>query len=216
VRPIFSFIVAALVVACAKPPTNQVSAAGERPSPTAQRPLQRMAGQEVLVLPVQYLSFIDSLGWQQAVPNRSAYLARLDTVIESVLTARGLGGAWTFGPEVTRAARLNSILMPDARALSAEWLRGRLLTDQTVRDPLASQVRALVGLKGSRYALLPVEMRLEGKGGTGVAILRLVMIDSRLAQVRWVGEVRSDPSATFSPALAANVAARFADLVAEP
>jgi len=85
-----------------------------------------------------------------------------------------------------------------------------------VRDPLASQVRSLVGLKGSRYALLPVEVRFEGKGGTGVAILRLVMIDSRLAQVRWVGEVRSDPSATFSPALLASVAARFADLVVEP
>ena len=175
-----------------------------------------MAGQQVLVLPVQYLSFLDSLGWQQAVPNRSAFLAKLDTVIASTLTARGLRGSWIFAPEVTRSARMNSILMPDARALSAEWLRGRLLSDQTVRDPLASQVRSLVGLKGSRYALLPVELRLEGKGGTGVAILRLVMIDSRLAQVRWVGEVRSDPSATFSPALLASVAARFADLVAEP
>lgn len=205
-----------MLAACAKQPTNQVSAAGERPSPTATRPLERMAGQQVLVLPVQYLSFLDSLGWQQAVPNRSAYLARLDTVIASTLTARGLGGSWIFGPEVTRSARMNSILMPDARALSAEWLRGRLLSDQSVRDPLASQVRSLVGLKGSRYALLPVELRLEGKGGTGVAILRLVMIDSRLAQVRWVGEVRSDPSATFSPALLASVAARFADLVAEP
>lgn len=215
-RTLFSFIVASLVAACAKPPTNQVSAAGERPSPTAMRPLERMAGQEVLVLPVQFLSFTDSLGWQQAVPNRAAFLARVDTVIESTLTARGLGGPWTFGPEVAQAARRNSILMPDARALSAEWLRGRLLTDQTVRDPLASQVRSLVGLKGSRYALLPVELRLEGKGGSGVAILRLVMIDSRLAQVRWVGEVRSDPSATFSPSLVTSVAARFADLVAEP
>ncbi len=205
-----------MLAACAKPPTNQVSAAGERPSPTATRPLERMAGQQVLVLPVQYLSFLDSLGWQQAVPNRSAFLAKLDTVIASTLTARGLGGSWIFGPEVTRSARMNSILMPDARALSAEWLRGRLLADQTVRDPLASQVRALVGLKGSRYAVLPVELRLEGKGGTGVAILRLVMMDSRLAQVRWVGEVRSDPSATLSPALLASVAARFADLVAEP
>jgi hypothetical protein len=216
VKGFLLIVVAALLAACARPPSNQVSAAGERPSPTALRPLERMAGQEVLVLPVQYLSFIDSLGWQQAVPSKSAYLASLDTVIASTLTARGLGQAWTFGPEVTRAARLNSIIMPDARSLSAEWLRGRLLPDQTVRDPLASQVRNLVGLKGSRYAVLPVEMRFEGKGGTGVAILRLVMIDSRLAQVRWAGEVRSDPASTFSPALAASVAARFADLVAEP
>jgi len=210
-------VVAAIILAaCASPPTNQVPAAGEKPSPTALRPLERMAGQQVLVLPVQYLAFHDSLGWQQSVPNRAAYLARLDTVIASTLTARGLGQAWTFGPEVARAARLNSIIMPDARALSAEWLRGRLLPDQTVRDPLASQVRSLVGLKGSRYALLPVEMRFEGQGGTGVATLRLVMIDSRMAQVRWVGEIRSDPARAFSPALAASVAARFADLVAEP
>ncbi len=209
-------VVAALLAACAKPPSNQVSASGEHPSPTAMRPLERMAGQEVLVLPVQYLSFLDSLGWQQSVPSRSAYLASLDTIIASTLTARGLGQAWTFGPEVARAARLNSIIMPDARSLSAEWLRGRLLPDQTVRDPLASQVRSLVGLKGSRYALLPVEVRFEGKGGTGVAILRLVMIDSRLAQVRWAGEVKSDPARAFSPALATSLAARFADLVSEP
>jgi hypothetical protein len=212
---LFIIVVAALVAACA-PPSNQISASGERPSPTAMRPLERMAGQEVLVLPVQYLSFLDSLGWQQAVPNRSAYLASLDTTIAAALTSRGLGQAWTFGPEVARAARLNSIIMPDARALSAEWLRGRLLPDQTVRDPLASQVRSLVGLKGSRYALLPVEMRFEGTRTAGVAILRLVMIDSRLAQVRWAGEVRSDPAGIFSPALATSVAARFADLVAEP
>src|SRR5688500_9224120 len=207
---------AVFLMACASQPTNQVSAAGEKPSPTAARPLERMAGQEVLVLPVQYLAFNDSLGWQQSVPNRAAYLARLDTVIASTLTARGLGQAWTFGPEVARAARLNSIIMPNARALSAEWLRGRLLPDQTVREPLASQVRALVGLKGSRYALLPVEIRFEGEGGTGVATMRLVMIDSRLAQVRWVGEIRTDPARSFSPALTTNIAARFADLVAEP
>lgn len=215
-RALPTFFAACILAACASQPTNQVSAAGEKPSPTALRPLERMAGQQVLVLPVQYLAFHDSLGWQQVVPNRAAYLARLDTVIATTLTARGLGQVWTFGPEVARAARLNSIIMPDARALSAEWLRGRLLPDQTVRDPLASQVRSLVGLKGSRYALLPVEMRFASQGGTGVATLRLVMIDSRMAQVRWVGEIQSDPSSTFSPALAASIAARFADLVAEP
>src|SRR5688500_7810863 len=108
---------AVLLMACASQPTNQVSAAGEKPSPTAARPLERMAGQEVLVLPVQYISFQDSLGWQQAVPNRTAYLARLDTVIASTLTARGLGQAWTFGPEVAREAKLTRIIMQDAVAL---------------------------------------------------------------------------------------------------
>jgi len=86
-----------------------------------------------------------------------------------------------------------------------------------VRDPLAQQVRGLVGLKGSRFTLLPVELRLENRGpGTGVAILRVVMIDSRMALVKWVGEIESDPMKTLSPALTASVASHFADLVVAP
>ena len=176
-----------------------------------------MAGQEILVFPVQYLSVTDSLGWQQQIPNHTSFLAALDDQIEAAMSARGLGKAWTFAREVERASKLNSILMTDARSLSAEWLRGRVLPEATVRDPLQSQVRGLVGLKGSRYALLPVELRLENRGnGTGVAILRIVMIDSRMAQIRWVGEVVSDPARVFSPALTASVATHFADLVLAP
>jgi len=186
-------------------------------SPVPARPLERLAGQEILVLPVQYLSSTDSLGWQQQIPNRAAFLARLDDQIEAVMAARGLGKAWIFGREVERASKLNSILMTDARSLSAEWLRGRVLPETTVRDPLQAQVRGLVGLKGSRYALLPVELRLESRGGgTGVAILRVVMIDSRMALIRRVDEVTSDPMKTLSPALTASVATHFADLVVAP
>jgi len=176
-----------------------------------------MAGQEIVVFPVQYLSSTDTLGWQQKIPNRAAFLAALDDQIEAALSARGLGRSWTFGAEVERASKLNSILMTDARSLSAEWLRGRLLPETTVRDPLASQIRGLVGLKGQRYAILPVELRLENRGaGMGVAILRLVMIDSRMAMIRWAGEVVSDPMSMLSPALTANVATHFADLVVAP
>jgi hypothetical protein len=181
------------------------------------RPLERMAGQEILVLPVQYLSSTDSLGWQQQVPDRAAFLAALDDQIEAAMSARGLGKAWTFGRAVERASKINSMLIADARSLSAEWLRGRVLPETTVRDPLQSQVRGLVGLKGSRYALLPVELRFENRGsGTGVVILWIVMIDSRMAQIRWVGEVVSDPMRAVSPALTASVATHFADLVLAP
>ncbi len=175
-----------------------------------------MAGQQIVVFPVQYQSSVDTLGWQQQIPNRAAFLAALDDQIEAAFAARGLGKSWAFGREVERASKLNSILMTDARSLSAEWLRGRVLPETSVRDPLASQVRALVGLKGSRYALLPVELRLENRGGMGVAILRVVMIDSRMALIRWTGEVASDPMRTLSPALTASVASHFADLVIAP
>ena len=210
VRAFFLTAFVALCAACAS------KSAETGASQVIMRPLERMAAQQIVVFPVQYLAFADSLGWQQSVPNRAAYLAALDDQIAAVLTERGLGNSWTFGPEVERASRANSILMTDARSLSAEWLRGRVFPDKQTRDPLASQVRALVGLKGSRYALLPVELRFESQGGMGVAILKVVMMDARLAQIRWVGEVRSDPMRTFSSALAASVATHFADLVVAP
>jgi hypothetical protein len=37
-----------------------------------------------------------------------------------------------------------------------------------------------------------------------------------MAQIRWVGEVVSDPMRTLSPALTASVASHFADLVLAP
>ena len=208
-----SFVLAACVelgAACAsKPPETDAS-------PTVMRPLERMAGQQIVVFPVQYLASTDTLGWQQQIPNRAAYLAALDDQIEAAMTSRGIK-AWAFGREVERASKMNSILMTDARSLSAEWLRGRTLPETAVRDPLAQQDRGLVGLKGNRYALLPVELRFQNRGpGTGVAILRVVMIDSRMALIKWIGEVEGDPTRTFTPALAANVAAHFADLVLAP
>jgi hypothetical protein len=61
-----------------------------------------------------------------------------------------------------------------------------------------------------------VELRLSSKGGTGVATLRVVFIDSRMAQIKGVWEVQSDPMTTFSPELTASVARHFADLVVAP
>lgn len=203
-------VVAAFSIACASKPPETAA------PPVEIRPLERLAGQDIVVFPVQYLSSTDSLGWQQQIPNRAEFLANLDDQIEAALTARGLGQTWTFGREIERASKVNSIIMKDARSLSAESLRGRVMAETPVRDPLASQVRALVGLKGQRYALLPVELRLQNRAGMGVATLRLVMIDSRMALIKSVFNVDSDPMKTVSPALTASVATHFADLVVAP
>ena len=203
-------VIAALLTACAsKPPENTNP-------PVVLRPLERLAGTEIVVFPVQYLSGTDSLGWQQQIRDRAGFLATLDDQIEAALTARGLGQSWTFGREIARASKVNSIIMRDARSLSAEWMRGRVVSEETVRDPLASQVRGLVGLKGQRFALLPIELRTENRAGMGVATLRVVLIDSRMALVKGVWQVESDPTKTLSPALTASVASHFADLIVAP
>lgn len=207
--PILAAVVALSVACAAKPPQTTAP-------PVATPPLERMAGTEMVVFPVQYFSATDTLGWQAQIPNRADFLAALDDQIEAALTKRGVGQTWTFGREIARASKVNSMVMRDARALSAEWMRGRIMVDDPIRDPLRSQIRGLVGLKGQRYALLPVELKLENRGGMGVAKLRVVMIDSRMAMIRWVGEVQSDPVKTLSPALTASVASHFADLVLAP
>jgi len=204
------FAAALLSLACASKPPENAS------PPVVLRPLERLSGEEIVVLPVQYLSWTDSLGWGQQIANRPQFLSALDDQIEAVLTARGLGQTWTFAREIGRASKVNSIIMRDAHTLSAEWMRGRVLPETAVRDPLASQVRGLVGLKGQRYAILPIEVRLENRAGMGVATLRVVMIDSRMALIKWAGEVSSDPMKTVSPALTQSLATHFADLVVAP
>ena len=202
---------AALSVACSPPPPATTT------PPVILRPLEKLAGEEIVVLPVQYLSSTDTLGWYAQIRDRSALLAQLDQQIEAALTARGLGQTWTFGPEIARASKVNSIVMRDARSLSAEWLRGRIeASDDPMREPLATQLRGLVGLKGQRYALLPVELRFENNAGMGVAKLRVLMIDARMTHIKWVGEVQSVPMKTLSPALITSVATHFADLVVAP
>src|SRR2546423_7379873 len=87
VRHYFRIAAAAFSLACA--------AKQAETTPLAQlRPLERLAGQEILLLPVQYLSSTDSLGWTRNIPNRAAFLDDLDGKIARELTARGTGPAW--------------------------------------------------------------------------------------------------------------------------
>src|SRR5690348_2590211 len=62
----------------------------------AARPLERLAAEHILVLPVQYLVFADSLGWSAQVASPRAYLSNLDDEIAFALRERGLDGRWTL------------------------------------------------------------------------------------------------------------------------
>jgi hypothetical protein len=203
-------ILAVLLAGCASAhPATPASA-----DAASKRPLERLAGQSIVVLPTQYLSFGDSLGWRAAVVRRADYLAGLDDEIGFALGERGLSRKWTFANAITRAARNNSTVISDPHALSAESLREPIGLEETLKEPLGSQIRSLLALENGRFVLLPVELKTESANGTGVAVLKLMLIDARLAKVKWIGEVRSERQRTFSPALAASVASRLADLIA--
>lgn len=187
------------------------------PANQTPHPLERLAAEQILVLPVQYLTFADSLGWSQAVPSARSYLSALDDEIAFALTQRGLKGRWTMAPDLIRSVARNSEYAPDPRALAAEDIRsGQQAAEWQLREPLASQLRALIALTDARYVLFPVEMRLVGSHGGGHAMLHLVVIDVRRSQVQWSGDLAGAQQAKFSPAIAADIASRLGDLIAAP
>lgn len=184
------------------------------PPPQA-RPLERLAAEQMLVLPVQYLTFADSLGWSAGAPVTRRYLDRVDTEIAYALTQRGLKGRWTMVPDLIHSVNRNPGYAPDPTSLAAGEIRwGRKAAGWQLSEPLASQLRSLVALTDARYVLFPVELRLTGSKGVGHATLHLVIIDARRSQVQWSGDLVGAAESKFSPAIAADIASRLADLIA--
>jgi hypothetical protein len=93
-----------------------------------------------------------------------------------------------------------------------------LIAGTRLGDPLVTQLRTMVALQESaRAVLLPVELRFDKTPtGQGVAVLKVALLDGRLGEVRWLGDVRSESSATLSGALLTSVAAHLADLITAP
>lgn len=182
------------------------------------RPLAGMADQALIVLPTRYLRTADSLGWAAQVDERE-WLSSVDDEIAFALSQRGAGRRWTLPADLSRAVRRNAAFAPDPGTVAAEPLRprGRAL-EPRVPEPLISQLRSLIALRDDvRYALLPVEVRFEAAPeGGGRAVLNLVLVDVRRSEVAWAMDVASEPVDGFSPAVAASLGSRVADLIAAP
>jgi hypothetical protein len=228
--------VAALAIAlagaggCASRPAAPAGADGARP---AAAPLAALAGERIVLVPTQRLRDAGSLGWTAEVGAPREYLAQLDDAILSALGERGVAQGWVTPKDVARSARRNPTFATDPYALGVAPL---LPTSRAPRggellpEPLASQLRAIVALGDARYVLVPVELRFErvparasSAGVTapgsppadvGRAVLHLALVDARASEVRWAGDVTGEGATRVSPAVAAGVAARVADLVA--
>jgi hypothetical protein len=183
------------------------------------RPLAALVAQQVIVAPVHSLREADELGWVAKIPRSREYLRTLDVAIESELAARGLKSQWVFPAALVRASRSSPSYAVDPYSLAAGPLRNPgIIAGSRLGDPLVTQLRTMVALQESaRAVLLPVELRFEkSPTGQGVAVLKVALLDGRLGEVRWLGDVRSDPSPTFSGALVTSVAAHLADLITAP
>jgi hypothetical protein len=208
-----AFAAAALVAvaACTRAPRPQAPAATMAPLPAT--PLAPFATRRVVLAPTQYLRQGDTLGWSARIASPRDFLANVDAELTFALEQRGLKGVWVFPEALARSVKRNPTYAADPYALAAQWLRPptRKLPEQ-IPNPLADQLRTLVAINNARYVVLPVEVRFTAAGGAGRAVLHLVLIDARAARVGWVGDIVSEPSPSFSPALAASLASRTADL----
>jgi hypothetical protein len=142
----------------------------------------------------------------------------IDSAIVAELAARGTGRTWTMPHVLVRTARRNPAFATDPHALSAEALRhGVRRTNPRLGEPLASQMRSLVALTDARHALIPVELRFEAtSAGAGRALLRLVLVDARLAEIQWAGDVSMEDALPDASEIAGALAKRVAELFVAP
>jgi hypothetical protein len=193
----------------------------EAPAPVAPvRPLAGLVAQQVIVAPTHSLREVDALGWTAQIPRSREYLRSFDEELATELAARGLTSQWVWPADLLRASRASPSYAVDPYALAAAPLRSTsVAAGARLGDPLATQLRTMIALQErARAVLLPVELRFEkdAKTGRGLAALRLALLDGRIGEVRWIGDVKGDPSPTFSRELLKSLAARFADLITAP
>jgi hypothetical protein len=183
-----------------------------------------MAGRQLVVLPAQLLSIANPAGNWDVHPEHAHLLPILDEELTDAFRKRGVKDNWTFPRELIAAATRNAGLAGNPLGLSVAGIRRWKAGDTPLPEPLASDIRSLVSLTSARYAIMPLETRIDASGGQRRGILHVLLIDSRTARVVWTGDAEGqsvrDPqvvSETLSPygfrMLARDLSGAFADMV---
>jgi hypothetical protein len=204
-----------LLVAC------RPSGGPEQAAPVAEpvRPLAFLVPQQVIVAPLNRLREADALGWTQQIPRSREFMRTFDDALQAELGARGLSSRWVYPAALVQAGRTSPSYSIDPYTLAAAPLRSpAAVAGIRVADPLAGQLRTMIALQESaRAVLVPVELWFDRMpDGQGVAVVRLALLDGRTAEIRWIGDVRGTPQASFSRELVTSLVAHTADLFAAP
>ena len=198
-------VAAAVLVACGRN--------AQTGSPPVQaQPLSPYLSQRLIVTPTSRVR-VDTAGWVQRLGGARAAGRQLDSSIARAFSDRAIGGDWFMPAALVAAYERNRSYAADPYNLATDPLRpSSFVALSRYGDPLASQLRTMIALhESARYILVPVELRFEREtGGRMQAAMRVVVVDARAAEARWVAEVHGD--ATTDPGAAiASVAAKLAD-----
>ena len=198
-------------------PPTQRSSSGETVQQGTQRgSLAPFASEALIVLPAQRLRASVS-DWAAKVRDEKSYLSTIDDEIAFAIRERGLKGQWAFPADLARAAKRNPGYTADPYNVAVGALAAvERDPEKIIGEPLGSQLRAFGGLFNARYALIPVEVRLSPDSSGGRASVHLAVADTRASRLAWKGDVSGDGARTFTPAVAAGLAGRVADLFFTP
>jgi hypothetical protein len=198
-------------------PTAQPSSSSGPGSPVAAQGASRgalapLASDALIVLPVQSLR-VSVPEWSEKVGDPRAYLSTVDDEIAFAVRDRGVKGQWAFPGDLARSAKRNPGYTADPYNLAVDALVPvERDAEKIIGEPLAGQLRAFAGIFNARYALVPVELRLVPDPSGGRATLHVVVVDTRAARLTWKADVPGDGVRNFTPAVAAGIAGRVADL----
>lgn len=177
-------------------------------------PLAGYAAQRLVVTPTIRVTFSDTDSLVRQLGTANAVGRYLDDELLKRLRERGLAANWILPADLVRAHERNRTYVVDPYQLAIEPLRSaRFIAGSKYGEPLSSQLRTMIALhEDARLVLLPINLRLEG----GRAVLRVALLDPRLAEARWVGEIRSDSAGAPTPSSLSQVSGRLADLFIAP
>jgi hypothetical protein len=205
---------ACLVVAAVTMATACHHAAPEASAtnPAVQR-LGAIAGQPLLITPVQTIKIAPELGWT-TLPKTADILAAVDRALTDTLRERVRNQEWVYAEALVASSKNNPTYAADPHSLSIQMLKApKLQVAQRLTEPLATQLRTMIALHEGRLVLIPIELRFDRTpSGAARPVLHLVMVDPRLSDVRWIGDVVGADVPTFSNAFTASLAANLADL----
>ena len=200
------------------PVARDTTSAPAGPAPVAPAVFGEFATRGVMVFPLQRYAVGDS-GWMSAATATGRpRAAQLDTALTMALRDKGLESKWSLPPNTSRVAQREVMNRTDPRSLATVGLTpSRRRNDVDLREPLGSQLRALIALvPETRYVLVPLEARVVSTAtGMKQATLRIALLDARMSTVISFPDVLGPPAVDEVAALR-GVALRFADLVVAP
>lgn len=176
------------------------------------------------MLPAQLISTANAGGTFEVRPNEVQLLQLLDQEITDSFKKRGVRSNWVFPQELIASATRNAGLAGNPLSLPVAGIRRIKVGDTPLSEPLATDIRNLVSLTNARYAMMPLEIKLNISGVQRTAAMRVLLIDARTARVVWAGDIETKAvndqaviRETLSPygfrLLARELAEAFADMV---